>query len=75
MIPRHRRRVLKSIADELAYLRKFYPDLTEADALMLAADRPRYKALGNSMAVPCVAWILERIGYYLCAGPLWEARQ
>ncbi|MDE4303597.1 DNA cytosine methyltransferase [Phaeobacter gallaeciensis] len=26
-----------------------------------AADGPQYKALGNSMAVPCVAWILDRI--------------
>jgi DNA (cytosine-5)-methyltransferase 1 len=27
----------------------------------LAADGPRYKALGNSMAIPCVRWIGERI--------------
>ena len=26
-----------------------------------AADGPRYKALGNSMAVPCMAWIGYRI--------------
>lgn len=26
-----------------------------------AADGPRYKALGNSMAVPCIAWVLQRI--------------
>ena len=26
-----------------------------------AADGPRYKALGNSMAVPCMAWIGDRI--------------
>ena len=26
-----------------------------------AADGPRYKALGNSMAVPVIGWILERI--------------
>jgi DNA (cytosine-5)-methyltransferase 1 len=26
-----------------------------------AADGPRYKALGNSMAVPCIRWILMRI--------------
>ena len=24
-------------------------------------DRPRYKAIGNSWAVPCVAWIGRRI--------------
>ena len=28
-----------------------------------AADGPRYKALGNSMAVPVVRWILSRIEY------------
>ncbi len=27
-----------------------------------AADGPRYKALGNSMAVPCMRWIFDRIG-------------
>ncbi|MGV8399239.1 DNA cytosine methyltransferase [Pseudomonas aeruginosa] len=26
-----------------------------------AADAPRYKAIGNSMAVPCVAWIGRRL--------------
>jgi len=26
-----------------------------------AADGPRYKAIGNSMAVPCMRWIGERI--------------
>ncbi len=26
-----------------------------------AADGPRYKALGNSWAVPCAAWLGERI--------------
>jgi DNA (cytosine-5)-methyltransferase 1 len=27
----------------------------------LAADGPRYKAIGNSMAVPVIRWILQRI--------------
>lgn len=26
-----------------------------------AADGPRYKAIGNSMAVPCMSWIGKRI--------------
>jgi DNA (cytosine-5)-methyltransferase 1 len=26
-----------------------------------AADGPRYKAVGNGMAVPCVAWIVKRM--------------
>ena len=30
-----------------------------------AADGPRYKALGNSMAVPCMRWIGERIAVSL----------
>ncbi|MCL6468979.1 MAG: DNA cytosine methyltransferase [Ralstonia sp.] len=30
-----------------------------------AADGPRYKALGNSMAVPCMAWIGRRISAQL----------
>lgn len=30
-------------------------------------DGPRYKALGNSMAVPCMAWIGRRIQRYLNA--------
>lgn len=25
------------------------------------ADAPRYKAIGNSMAVPCIAWIGKRL--------------
>jgi DNA (cytosine-5)-methyltransferase 1 len=32
-----------------------------------AADGPRYKALGNSMAVPVIRWIGERIEKYLFA--------
>jgi DNA (cytosine-5)-methyltransferase 1 len=27
----------------------------------MAADGPRYKALGNSMAVPCMKWLGQRI--------------
>ncbi|MGL5775627.1 MAG: DNA cytosine methyltransferase [Aeromonas veronii] len=30
-----------------------------------AADGPRYKAIGNSMAVPCMRWIGERIQQHL----------
>lgn len=30
-----------------------------------AADGPRYKAIGNSMAVPCMKWIGERIKLHL----------
>ena len=27
----------------------------------LAADGPRYRSLGNAMAVPVIKWILDRI--------------
>ncbi len=30
-----------------------------------AADAPRYKAIGNSMAVPCVAWLGQRLVQFL----------
>lgn len=30
-----------------------------------AADAPRYKAIGNSMAVPCMAWLGQRLLQYL----------
>jgi DNA (cytosine-5)-methyltransferase 1 len=63
LIPRQRRRVLKdkAAADELVYLILDRPKLTLEEAFMLAADGPRYKALGNSMAVPVVKWIMDRI--------------
>lgn len=32
-----------------------------------ASDSARYKALGNSMAVPCMAWIGGRISYSVAA--------
>lgn len=51
----------KLIADELAYLREHFPDMPEEEAHRLAADGPRYKAIGNSMAVPCMAWIGRRL--------------
>lgn len=35
--------------------------LTPEECFGLAADGPRYKALGNSMAIPCIRWIGERI--------------
>ena len=35
--------------------------LTREQCRKLAADGPRYKALGNSMAVPVMRWIGERI--------------
>ncbi|QTA14257.1 Dam family site-specific DNA-(adenine-N6)-methyltransferase [Escherichia albertii] len=59
LIPTEKRKKVSS--DELAYLRNYYPDLSEEEAEMLAADGPRYKAIGNSMAIPVMRWIGERI--------------
>lgn len=44
---------------ECERLQGFPDDYTKIDAR--AADGPRYRALGNSMAVPVMAWIGERI--------------
>lgn len=35
----------------------------------LCPDSPRYKALGNSMAVPCMAWLGKRIADYVGMQP------
>lgn len=49
-------------ADFLKYQLRGNPrHLTRDDITRLAADGPRYKAIGNSMAVPCMRWIGERI--------------
>lgn len=64
LIPTEKRKKVSS--DELAYLRNHYPDLSEEEAAMLAADGPRYKAIGNSMAIPVMRWIGERITKAAC---------
>ena len=48
-------------ADEYAYLRNHFPNMTAEEAYRQAADGPRYKAIGNSMAVPVMHWIGKRI--------------
>ncbi|EPZ8354689.1 DNA cytosine methyltransferase [Enterobacter hormaechei] len=48
-------------AEEYGYLRHHRPELTADQAYRLAADGPRYKAIGNSMAVPVMRWIGSRI--------------
>lgn len=49
-------------ADWIKYLARGNPKgLTREEAAGLAADGPRYKALGNSWAVPCARWIGQRI--------------
>lgn len=52
-------------ADELAYIRQRIPGISEDEARRLAADGPRYKAIGNSKAVPVVRWIGRRLVQHL----------
>ena len=59
LIPTQKRKQLT--AEEYAYLRHHRPELTAEQAYSLAADGPRYKAIGNSMAVPVMRWIGSRI--------------
>lgn len=63
LIP-HGRRVKKEKLDHdfIKYQMRGNPKhLTREDVDRLAADGPRYKALGNSWAVPNVRWIGERL--------------
>ncbi|EAT1308155.1 Dam family site-specific DNA-(adenine-N6)-methyltransferase [Salmonella enterica] len=72
LIPVNKRN--KLIADELAYLRSHFPDMPEEEANFLAVDGPRYKAIGNSMAVPVMRWIGERIVKAICVSDAPAAR-
>ena len=35
--------------------------MDEKKGLIEQADSPRYKQMGNAVAVPCVQWILDRL--------------
>jgi DNA (cytosine-5)-methyltransferase 1 len=59
MIPVNARKQIT--AEEYVYQRHHNPALTAEEAYRLAKDGPRYKALGNSMAVPVMRWIGQRI--------------
>jgi len=59
LIPTQKRKQIT--AEEYAYLRHHQPELKAEQAYRLAADGPRYKAIGNSMAVPVMRWIGSRI--------------
>lgn len=64
VIPRQPKRVRTAIVQEMvAYFRRKHPDATEDELAAMAAcpDSPRYKALGNSMAVPVIRWIGQRL--------------
>ncbi len=47
--------------DMAAYIRRTLPDATDEQIALLAKDGPRYVALGNSIAVPVLRHIGERI--------------
>ena len=52
----------KAVEDDYAaWFAARYPDATRAEIERFAKDGPRAKALGNSMAVPCMRWIGQRI--------------
>jgi DNA (cytosine-5)-methyltransferase 1 len=55
--------------DVVAYMLHGNPGMTVEDARRFAShpDGPRYKALGNSMAVPCMRWIGQRIALHMPA--------
>ena len=55
----------KITAERFAYLRETYPALTAENAFLLARDGPRYRAIGNSWAVPCARWVGQRISLHL----------
>ena len=59
LIPTEKRKQIT--AEEYAYLRYHFPNMTAEEAYRKAADGPRYKAIGNSMAVPVMRWIGARI--------------
>ncbi|WP_249217690.1 DNA cytosine methyltransferase [Aeromonas salmonicida] len=63
MIPAAKRN--KLIADELAYLRRHFPLIPEEEAHRMAADGPRYKAIGNSMNIESMEFIGRRIERHL----------
>ncbi|WP_420493094.1 phage N-6-adenine-methyltransferase [Serratia fonticola] len=47
---------------------------TEGGWFLMAADGPRYKAIGNSMAVTCMLWLGERIQQACISIPEQEAK-
>ncbi|AMZ71394.1 hypothetical protein TK06_09925 [Pseudomonas fluorescens] len=36
-------------------------EATDNGWMLMAADGPRYKVIGNSMAVPCLTWLGKRL--------------
>jgi len=60
LIPYGRNRRVKDISEMAVYW-----NVSEETAKTLAADSVRYKAIGNSMAVPVIFWLGKRIEWVL----------
>jgi DNA (cytosine-5)-methyltransferase 1 len=59
-------RTRKKLEDDYyAYLLTHQPNLSRREMEVMAKDGPRYKAIGNGMAVPCIGWILERLDRHM----------
>lgn len=57
----NRRRDLQDFRETFAYLRAAGHSELDAWDLADTPDGPRYKAVGNSIAVPVMRWILQRL--------------
>jgi DNA (cytosine-5)-methyltransferase 1 len=60
-IPTKKKRKGQDLDETIAYLMSHGLTAEEAAELAGCPDGPRYKAIGNSMAVPCMKWIGQRI--------------
>lgn len=63
LIPMSRRQRKSVLEDFARYLRAQHPDLSDREICHLAKDGPRYRAIGNSMAVDVMRWIGTRIQF------------
>ncbi|HEY1630825.1 MAG TPA: DNA cytosine methyltransferase [Rhizomicrobium sp.] len=61
LIPTRKRNWSREMDEMRDYFLSAYPDAGDDELVRCAADGPRYKALGNSMATTAVRWIGERI--------------
>ena len=55
--------------DEFIYLKSHHPWMTRAEMELHAKDGPRYRAIGNGMAVPVIRWILKQMEKHLESHP------
>jgi len=67
LIPDQLRRPIED--DYAAWYMAHYPDATREEVERFSKDGPRAKALGNSMAVPVMRWIGERIALVEATSP------